>query len=98
MGYYRDRIVPRVVNTTCGMKANEPLRERVCSGLSGRVLELGFGSGSKVPFYPAAVTAVSAVEPADLGWELAAERLAEVRRGPGPAVFDTQSLGVAVNP
>jgi hypothetical protein len=29
-----------------------------------------------VPFYPATVTRVAAVEPADLGWKLAGKRLA----------------------
>lgn len=92
MGYYRDHIVPRIVNTACGMKSNEPLRERVCSGLSGRVLELGFGSGLNVPFYPAGVSGVSAVEPADLGWKLAAERVAAARVPVTRAALDGQAL------
>jgi SAM-dependent methyltransferase len=50
------------------------LRRDVCGGLSGRVLEIGFGSGLNVSAYPAQVISVSAVEPSDLGWELSAER------------------------
>ncbi|NKY58703.1 class I SAM-dependent methyltransferase [Nocardia flavorosea] len=92
MGIYRDRFVPRLVNVACGMKANEPLRERVCSGLSGRVIELGFGSGLNVPYYPATVTSVSAVEPADLGWKLAAARLAQARVPVERAGLDGQRL------
>ncbi|WP_280398049.1 class I SAM-dependent methyltransferase [Nocardia carnea] len=92
MGMYRDHVVPRIVNVACGMKQNEPLRERVCAGLSGRVVELGFGSGLNVPFYPAAVTSVSAVEPADLGWKLAAGRLAAARVPVERAGLDGQRL------
>jgi ubiquinone/menaquinone biosynthesis C-methylase UbiE len=76
MGYYAERVLPRVVDTACGRKSNEALRRRACAGLHGRVVEIGFGTGHNVPFYPPAVVEVAAVEPADRGWELAADRLA----------------------
>ena len=76
MGVYEARVLPRIINVACGMKASNPLRERVCAGLTGEVVEIGFGSGLNIPFYPSAVTRVAAVEPADLGWKLAAKRLA----------------------
>lgn len=75
MGVYADRVLPRIINVACGTKANRALRQRVCAGLHGRVLEVGFGSGLNVPHYPAAVTEVVAVEPADLGWKLASQRV-----------------------
>jgi len=39
------------------------------------MVEIGFGSGLNIPFYPAAVTSVAAVEPCDVSWRLAGERL-----------------------
>ncbi len=75
MGIYRERVLPRVIDVACGMKAGEPLRRRVCEGLSGEVVEIGFGSGLNVPFYPATITRVTAVEPADHAWKLADKRL-----------------------
>jgi ubiquinone/menaquinone biosynthesis C-methylase UbiE len=75
MGLYGDQILPRFINVVCGLKSVEPQRQRVCEGLEGDVVEIGFGSGLNVPFYPTAVKRVAAVEPADIGWKLAADRL-----------------------
>ncbi|MFE5707493.1 class I SAM-dependent methyltransferase [Rhodococcus koreensis] len=92
MGFYSDRIVPRLVDISCRMKFTEPTRRRVCAGLRGRVVEIGFGSGLNIPFYPAAVESVSAVEPADLGWKLAGKRLAASTTPVERSGLDGQSL------
>lgn len=55
-------------------------------------MEIGFGSGLNVPFYPAAVESVSAVEPADLGWKLAGKRLAASTTPVERSGLDGQSL------
>jgi ubiquinone/menaquinone biosynthesis C-methylase UbiE len=92
MGIYAERILPRMLNAACGMKTVEPLRLRVCEGLAGDVVEIGFGSGLNVPFYPASVTRVAAIEPADLGWKLAERRLRETSVPVARAGLDGQSL------
>ncbi|MCF8612005.1 methyltransferase domain-containing protein [Gordonia sp. HY285] len=76
MSFYSDRVLPRIIARTCGMPALHTLRDRVCAPLSGRVVEVGFGSGFNVGSYPAAVTAVAAVEPSDTGWRLGEARVA----------------------
>lgn len=73
-GFYGEHVLPRIINVVCGVNSSDRLRRRVCSGLVGEVVEIGFGSGLNVPFYPPTVTRVAAVEPADLGWKLAARR------------------------
>ncbi|MCM6773292.1 class I SAM-dependent methyltransferase [Nocardia sp. CDC159] len=92
MGIYSDQVLPRIVDVTCGIAQNDDKRQRVCAGLSGRVVEIGFGSGRNVPFYPTTVASVSAVEPADLGWRLAARRLAHAPVPVERAGLDGQSL------
>jgi ubiquinone/menaquinone biosynthesis C-methylase UbiE len=92
MGLYGEQVLPRIINVACGMKVAEPLRRRVCEGLHGRVVEIGFGSGHNVPFYPAAVSGVTAIEPADVGWKLASKRLAAANVPVERLGLDGQSL------
>jgi ubiquinone/menaquinone biosynthesis C-methylase UbiE len=95
MGLYGDHVLPRIINFACGLKSQDPLRERVCGGLEGEVVEIGFGSGLNVPFYPAAVERVAAVEPADTGWKLAEKRLRASQIPVERSGLDGQSLPFA---
>ena len=92
MGIYGEHVLPRIVNLACGMKQNEPLRQRVCEGLEGDVVEIGFGSGLNVPFYPDRVKRVAAVEPADVGWKLAEKRVSAASVPVERSGLDGQSL------
>lgn len=79
MGLYQRHVVPRLVNRACGSRALVSWRRRACEGLSGEVVDIGFGTGHNVPYYPAEVTLVHAVEPAALAWRLARARVAASR-------------------
>ncbi|MET9211309.1 MULTISPECIES: class I SAM-dependent methyltransferase [unclassified Nocardia] len=92
MGFYSERILPHIVDTVCGVATNDTLRRRACAGLHGAVVEVGFGSGTNVGFYPDAVERVSGVEPADVAWKIAAKRVAESRVPIERAGLDGQSL------
>jgi SAM-dependent methyltransferase len=76
MGFYREQVVPRLVALTCGSSALSGLRAETASGLYGRVVEIGFGSGFNVPAYPAAVEQVLAVEPSATAFRMAGKRIA----------------------
>jgi ubiquinone/menaquinone biosynthesis C-methylase UbiE len=76
MGVYREHVLPRLVDRACGVGDLRRWREAVTAGLSGRVVEIGFGSGLNVAHYPPEVTLVWAVEPAAVARRLAARRIA----------------------
>ena len=74
MGWWEDRVVPHLVDASLSQKPVMELREPVCAGLGGRVLEIGFGSGLNLRYFPDQVTSVDAVEPSDLGWQRSERR------------------------
>jgi SAM-dependent methyltransferase len=76
VGVYESQILPRCINLIMAGADLGRLRTRVASGLSGDVLEIGFGSGRNVPYYPPGLTHVWAVDPATAGRKLAAKRVA----------------------
>ncbi len=77
-GLWERHALPRVVDLICSSGALHRRRTLVCAGLEGRVLEVGFGSGHNLQHYPAAVTEILAVEPNDVAWNLAQERIRQV--------------------
>lgn len=75
MGFYEQRVLPHLTNRVMSSKSIRIGRDRVCSELTGEVIEVGFGTGLNVPHYPAHVTRVLAVEPSQSSVRLARRRL-----------------------
>lgn len=76
MGLYSDQILPRIINKFLAGDEMERYRSEATAGLTGEIVEIGFGSGLNVPVYPADVTKVFAVDPSRVGQKLAADRIA----------------------
>jgi ubiquinone/menaquinone biosynthesis C-methylase UbiE len=76
MSYYHDNVLPRIMNKVMDTKVERATRGRVCAGLHGRVVEIGFGSGLNAGHYPTEVTRVYAVEPSKVAMQLAEPRIA----------------------
>ncbi|MGI8646073.1 MAG: class I SAM-dependent methyltransferase [Nocardioides sp.] len=71
---WTEHVVPRLADLSLRGHEIGDLRGLACAGLRGRILEIGFGSGPNIRWYPPEVTAVSAVEPSDVGWQLSERR------------------------
>jgi SAM-dependent methyltransferase len=74
MAFYRDQVVPRLQNRLMDQGDSRAIRARVCAHLSGDVVEVGFGSGLNLPYLPAAVRGVWAVDPSAVGRKLSSTR------------------------
>ena len=75
MGFYDDRMLPHLINAVMNTKQTRQIRQRVSAGLHGEVLEIGFGTGHNLPFLPAEVSRLRAVEPSGVGVRLAQARI-----------------------
>jgi len=64
MNFYQDRILPNVIHLAMRTRDLLPYRERALSLATGRVLEIGIGSGINLPLYGAGVTEIVGLEPA----------------------------------
>ena len=98
MGFYRDQVLPRALDLSMRRGTFAEQRAQVTAGLDGEVLEIGFGTGLNVPFYPAAVRRVLAVEPAGGGRKLAARRLAARGQSAHPVPVEFIGLDAATLP
>jgi ubiquinone/menaquinone biosynthesis C-methylase UbiE len=76
--FYDRHIMPSVVHLACSTKPVRYQRRKVVPHATGRVLEIGFGSGLNLPFYDAAkVSELIALEPDARMRAKAAQRVAE---------------------
>lgn len=91
---WNERIVPRLVDLALSEWVTGGWRERVAAGVAGDVLELGFGSGTNLPHYGSAVDRVLAVEPSDVAWGKASDRITSFGRPVERAGLDGADLDV----
>ena len=101
MGLYSDFIFPWLIERESNDPRLAAIRRSMLRGVSGRILEIGFGTGADLPFYPPEVRRLVIVEPsagmnrsaarhvAAWGGEIEPHRLAGERLPFPDASFDT---------
>src|SRR5437773_12098309 len=77
VGFYQERVLPRFQDKVMARKPNPAVRARVCEGLHGTVVEVGFGTGLNARYYPSEVTKVVAIEPSRVCMRIAEPRIAK---------------------
>jgi len=78
MGFYENRVLPHLIDKGCGAPPIAKQRQKVVPQASGRVLEIGMGSGLNIPFYDVSrVELVWGLEPSDGMRRKAASRVAD---------------------
>ena len=76
MGWYRDRLFPRLLDSACATAPKQAVRAAVCAPLAGDVLEIGFGTGLNLVHLPVAVRRLLVVDPMSTTRRRTAERIA----------------------
>ena len=75
MAIWRDQLLPRCIDIALGTSEVSAWRAKCLAGISGVVVEPGFGSGLNLPHLPPEVTKVYAIDPAVVGQKLARGRV-----------------------
>ncbi|MEE4349501.1 MAG: class I SAM-dependent methyltransferase [Pacificimonas sp.] len=78
MGFYRDRILPWMIDKACGVPEFAAERAAIVPRASGRVLDIGIGTGLNIPFYDwSRVTSLAGIDPCAKSLSMAAEAARE---------------------
>jgi ubiquinone/menaquinone biosynthesis C-methylase UbiE len=103
MGFYNAWLFPRVLDLVMQQKEMTPLRERIGKAASGRVLDVGIGSGLNLPFYGQQADHIYGVDPSAELLHFAEERAhkisvpVELLRASGEALpLDDKSIDTVV--
>ena len=63
MGLYHHCVFPYLLDFAMSSKAFREPRRRTLAGASGRILEIGFGTGMNLQHYPSSVRRIEAIDP-----------------------------------
>jgi ubiquinone/menaquinone biosynthesis C-methylase UbiE len=100
MAFYHDHVLPCLTHLAMSNRWLIEYRRRVLSQASGRVLEIGIGSGLNLPFYGSQASSVYGIDPSDsllrraLGQRAAQAVLVEASAEVIP--FDTSTFDTVV--
>ena len=69
MGIYNTYVLPKMINFACSQSSTTKQREKIIPHVTGRVLEIGVGTGLNIPFYNVSkVDYVMGIDPEVANW------------------------------
>ena len=63
MGFYSNLILPYCIDFSMSGDNLQKYRRELLANVSGEILEIGFGTGLNLPYYPESVAKITTVEP-----------------------------------
>jgi ubiquinone/menaquinone biosynthesis C-methylase UbiE len=79
MGIYANYIFPRILDWALGSPEANEQRQITLAQARGNVLEIGFGTGLNLRYYPAAVTKLTALDSENFRPDVVQKRIAKAR-------------------
>ncbi|HZF39760.1 MAG TPA: class I SAM-dependent methyltransferase [Blastocatellia bacterium] len=79
MGFYAKHIFPRILDWSVGAPEFGEYRRRALEPARGETLEIGFGTGLNLPYYPQTVTKLTAIDSENMLEDRVEKRIAACR-------------------
>src|SRR5262249_59369617 len=79
MGFYAKYVFPRILDWSAGSREFGEYRRRALEPARGETLEIGFGTGLNLPYYPEAVTKLTAIDSENMLEDRVVARVASCR-------------------
>src|SRR5574341_53150 len=90
MGFYANHIFPRLLDWSMGTPELGKYRHHALEPARGDTLEIGFGTGLNLPYYPEAVTKLTVIDSANMLPERVERRIAACQIPVTKMRFDAQ--------
>lgn len=76
MSFYERKILPYLLDLSLSDSNIAKLRREILAGVTGEVLEIGFGTGLNLPYYPEQILQIATVDPNPGSSAIAQKRIA----------------------
>lgn len=95
MGFYSNFIIPYGIDIVMSGSPLSEYRQQLLKNVSGEILEIGFGTGLNLPFYPDSVSKITTIDPNPGMKKLARSRIAASNIDVDFQILNGESLPMA---